>query len=244
MAVRRPSAEAYQAVLASVEHGHYPAGARLPSERLLAEQLGISRASLRSALTRLAEEGMLEASAQRGWFAVAKPLTEPPSTLQSFSEMARARGLRPTARVLALDERPATLEESQRLRVAPASPVLDLRRLRGLNDTPVCVDRAVLPLPMARPLLDLGLADSSLYEVLRRHCGIEVHRSAYTVQAQAASAEVAALLGVDPGWPVLVGREVTYTGDGSPVNLGLAQYRGDAYEFQADLFRPLPAPGG
>ena len=240
MAGVRPSAQAYRSVLASVERGHYPPGARLPSERLLAERLGVSRATLRSALTRLAEEGVLEASAHRGWFAASRPLVEPPSTLQSFTEMARARGLRPTARVLSLEERPATLQESQRLRVAPASPVLELRRLRGMDDMPVCVDRAVLALPLAGALRGADLQDASLYELLRERCGVEVYRSSYAVQARAATNEIAALLAVEPGWPVLVGEETTYTADGRPVNLGTAQYRGDAYEFQADLFRPSP----
>src|SRR4051794_27789296 len=160
------SALAYRSVLASVERGLYPAGRRLPSERQLSEQLGVSRASLRSALVQLATEGVVHNSAQRGWFARSDPLVEPPSTLQSFTEMAQARGLRATAKILAVTERPADLDESERLRIAPTSPVLQIERVRGMNDTPVCVDTAVLPLPMAAPLLDIDLEDQSLYELL------------------------------------------------------------------------------
>lgn len=228
---------AYRNILTSVERGLYRAGARLPSERRLSEQLGVSRSSLRVALLQLAAEGVLQNSAQRGWFARSEPLGEPPSTLQSFTEMALARGLRPTAKILSVTERTADLDECDRLRVAPASPVLEIVRLRGMDQTRVCVDTAVLSLPMAAPLLGVDLEDRSLYELLRDQCGIEVYRSAYAIRARAASAEVASLLGIPPGSPLLVGRETTYTVDGSPVNLGCAQYRGDAYEFQADLFR-------
>ena len=231
------SALAYRSVLASVERGLYPAGRRLPSERRLSEQLGVSRVSVRVALQQLAAEGVVQNSAQRGWFARSDPLVEPPSTLQSFTEMAHARGLRPTAKILAVEQRSADLDESERLRIAPASPVLQIDRVRGMNDTAVCVDTAVLALPMAAPLLELDLEDQSLYELLRDRCGITVHRSAYAIRARAASARVAGLLGVPVGSPLLVGRETTYTADGRPVNLGCAQYRGDAYEFQADLFR-------
>jgi GntR family transcriptional regulator len=231
------SALAYRSVLTSVERGLYVAGQRLPSERRLSEQLGVSRASLRSALLQLAAEGVLENSAQRGWFTRSDPLVEPPSTLQSFTEMARARGLHATARILSLRERSAELDESERLRIAPASAVLEIERVRGMNETAVCVDTAVLPLPMAAPLLHLDLENQSLYELLRDHCGVVVHRSAYAIRARAADAPTAALLGVPVGSPLLVGRETTYTAEGSPVNLGSVQYRGDAYEFQADLFR-------
>jgi GntR family transcriptional regulator len=136
-----------------------------------------------------------------------------------------------------LTERTADLDECERLRVAPASPVLEIVRLRGMDRTSVCVDTAVLSLPMAAPLLDIDLEDQSLYELLRNECGVEVYRSAYAIRARAATSEVASLLGIPAGAPLLVGRETTYAVDGSPVNLGCAQYRGDAYEFQADLFR-------
>jgi GntR family transcriptional regulator len=60
------------------------------------------------------------------------------------------------------------------------------------------------------------------------------------VQADAASAELAPLLDIAPGSPVLIGREVAYTPEGRPVLLGVNTYRGDAYRFEADLYRALP----
>jgi len=81
------------------------------------------------------------------------------------------------------------------------------------------------------------VTDASLYDVLRQTCGIEVHRSAYTLMAESADAELARLLGITAGAPVLVGDEVAYTSDGTPVLIGHNKYRGDAYRFEADLFR-------
>jgi GntR family transcriptional regulator len=81
------------------------------------------------------------------------------------------------------------------------------------------------------------LTDTPLYNELRRRCGIEVHRSAYTLMAESADAELARLLGLTAGAPILVGDEVAYTSDGTPVLIGHNKYRGDAYRFEADLFR-------
>jgi GntR family transcriptional regulator len=67
-----------------------------------------------------------------------------------------------------------------------------------------------------------------------------VHRSAYSVQAVAADEKLAALLNIDPGAPVLVGREVAYTSDGLPILVGVNHYRGDAYRFEAELYRARP----
>lgn len=228
---------AYDQLRRDLDVGLISAGARLPGERELAERLGISRVTLRAALGALETEGRLIRSAQRGWFVPANVLGEPPSTLQSFTEMARARGLRPTTRVLHQAVRTASLDEADRLRVAPASPVIQIDRLRGMDGTPVCFDVVVVPESRAPQLATADLEDVSLYETLRETCGIAIHRSAYTVTAATADPALAKMLKTTTGAAILVGEEVAYTADGLPVLLGVNKYRGDAYRFQADLFR-------
>lgn len=55
----------------------------------------------------------------------------------------------------------------------------------------------------------------------------------------AADERTADLLDIEPGAPVLVGHEVTYDADQVPILLSTTVYRGDAYRFEADLYRPL-----
>lgn len=219
--------------------GRYAPGSRLPGERLLSQQLGVSRATLRQALGELAAEGLLIRSAQRGWFVPRQIIGEPPSVLQSFSEMARSRGLTPTSRVLRFGGRPATFEEAEKLGIVPAAPVLQLDRVRGLDGMPVCFDVVVIRRDLAEPLVGLDLTDLSLYEELRRRCNLDIYRSAYSVQAAPAEGPVCEVLGVAAGSPVLVGREVAYTVDGTAVLWGVNHYRGDAYRFEADLYRTV-----
>lgn len=231
--------DTHRRLLNELHRGVFPPGSRLPGERDLSALLGVSRTTLRNALIALEKDGRVTRSAQRGWFVSPQTFGEPPSTLLSFTEMATARGLRPTTRVLLQRRRPASLDEAGRLGIAPAAPVLELRRVRGMDETPVCVDTVVLV--RCDALADVDLNDRSLYEALRVHCGHHVHRSAYSVQAVAADPHVAALLRIDPGAPVLVGREVAYTADGVPLLVGENHYRGDAYRFEAELYRAHPA---
>ncbi|MGW3954232.1 GntR family transcriptional regulator [Streptomyces sp. NPDC004752] len=231
--------QTYRRLSDALRRGVYPAGSRLPGERDLAVTLGVSRSTLRLALGQLAEENVLERSSQRGWFVHRDVVGEPPSTLQSFSEMARARGLRPQSKVLHQRIRSAVFEEAEQLAIAPASPVLDLRRVRSLDGVPVCVDSSLVVLALAPQLAETDLTDRSLYETLEQECGVRIARSSYSVRAAAADQAIADLLGVQPGDPVLIGEELTYAVDGSPVLAGKMVYRSDAYRFQADLFRPI-----
>jgi GntR family transcriptional regulator len=228
---------AYEQLTGELETGLYPPGARLPGERDLSARFHVSRATLRIALSALESEGRLQRSAQRGWFVPAQVIGEPPSTLQSFTEMARARGLRPTSQVLTQEVRPASLDESERLRVAPTAPVIQIDRLRAMDGMPVCFDIVVVPVQRAEALATADLTDVSLYETLQQLCGLTVHRSAYTVMASVADAGLANLLGTSIGSPVLVGEETAYTADGTPILVGVNRYRGDAYRFEADLYR-------
>jgi GntR family transcriptional regulator len=231
--------EAYRDLSELIRRRVLPAGGRLPGERQLAARLGVSRSTLRLALGRLAEEGRLTRSAQRGWFVPREVVGEPPSTLQSFSEMAAARGLRAGAQVLSRRVRTADFEEARRLAVAPATRVLELRRLRTMDAVPVCVDVSVVILSRVPALAETDLADRSLYATIEQLSDVRIARSAYTVRAEACDAENAELLQLSPGAPVLVGDELTYDTDGGPILLGQSTYRGDAYRFQADLFRRL-----
>ncbi len=64
-------------------------GAKLPTERTLCAQFGVSRVTLRRALTILVEEGVLESSAGRGWFVTTGVLGEPPERARDPSPRPR-----------------------------------------------------------------------------------------------------------------------------------------------------------
>ncbi|HEY2297807.1 MAG TPA: GntR family transcriptional regulator [Jatrophihabitans sp.] len=230
--------EAYRKLSDSLRRRTFPPGTRLPGERDLAISVGVSRATLRQALARLAEEGQLDRSAQRGWFVPRQAVGEPPSTLQSFSEMARSRGLTPGARVLSQTVRPAGFEEARRLHVAPAAKVVELRRLRTMDAVPVCVDTSVVVLARVPELAATDMTDRSLYDTIEQISDVRIARSSYTVRADACDETTATLLEINHGAPILIGDEVTYDVYGAVILAGTMSYRADAYRFEADLYRP------
>jgi GntR family transcriptional regulator len=222
---------------AEVAGGVLTRGSRLPSERELCDRLGVSRVTLRRALAHLVEEGVLESSHGRGWYVTTGVLGEPPNVLRSFNQTAAARGLEATARVLASETAPATLDEAEALSIAPGTDVFHVRRVRLLGGAPIAVDLARVPLALAPDLPELDFATASLYEALEER-GVLPTRADFSVEAAPASAEDAALLEVEPGHPLLVTDQITFDKNGQPIELATMAYRHDRYRFRASLRRP------
>jgi GntR family transcriptional regulator len=217
--------------------GRWPSGGRLPSERALAEELGVGRTVLRGALTELAQEGLIEPSAQRGWFVTWERMDEGPNALRGFSESALERGLVPGARVLGVHRRAATIDEAETLGLAPASEVVEVERLRTLDGVPVAVHSVTVVGRLVAGLEQRVVENGSLYDLLLGEYGIVPARCDYTLQAEAATTRIAELLDIDRGAPVLVGVELTFDRQERAISHGRIVYRGDAYRFKASLFR-------
>jgi GntR family transcriptional regulator len=232
-----PGLRAFRLLDAALRQGRYLPGERLPPERDLARDLGISRTSLRQALTALAENGRVRAAANRGWYVLGVPISEGPNGFTSFSAQGRARGLAASARILVQRVRPATLEEADVLGLPPTAPILDLERLRSLDGVPICVSFDRMPAARVDALVDRDLTDRSLTAELEQGCGLVATRCSYEVEATPADDRRAALLGVAPGSPLLVTHEVLFDQRDQPISLGLTAYRGDAFRFRATLFR-------
>jgi GntR family transcriptional regulator len=225
----------YREIAREIENGGLQPGDRLPSERWLCDELGVSRATVRRAIEELISDGLVEGRG-RGSFVTGDALVEPPNTLMSLSELGRSRGLEATSRVLAADLRPATIDEAEAFGIAPGAELFELRRLRMLDGLPISVDHNRVPLRLIPEAALMDFTTASLYEALDRE-GHGPARADYELEARAADGQEAELLGLAPGAPVLFATTVAIGEDGRVLDLGRTVYRADRYRFQATLMR-------
>lgn len=223
--------------------GEIPHGSRLPAERLLAEQLDVSRVTLRRALTALADDGLLTASHGRGWYAVPPPLSEPPNELMSFTALAGSIGAGTRTQVLASDVVRATSPQARLLGVRSGARLFHLERLRFLDDFPVAITTSWIPLARAAGLERRDFVEDSLYGVLRDRYDISATRADFEVAARVADAESARLLDVAEGAPLLVATQTTEDQRGERFELSTMVYRADSYRFRATLSAGRAAAG-
>ncbi|SBT42300.1 GntR family transcriptional regulator [Micromonospora auratinigra] len=210
----------------------------LPSERELVARFGVSRATVRQAVGRLEEEGLVYRSQGAGTF-VADPSTISKSlALTSFSEDMRSRRLTPDSRLLDLTLVPAGVTVARDLSLSPGAEVAHVRRLRLADGLPMCVEEVWLPTERIGGL-DAGTVAGSLYDALAGR-GVQPHHADQVISATVVDADQAALLGVAPYSPALRVDRITYTEAGVAVERAESMYRADRYDFRITVTRRTP----
>lgn len=202
----------------------------LPGERALAVMTGYSRVTVRKALAGLASEGLVRPKPGAGTY-VGDRIVRSLSRLTGFTEDLRERGLNPRVEFLEREAGEATSEEAMGLAVSPRTPVLRFRRLRYGGDQALALERTVVPRSI---LADPEAVEDSLYEALER-IGSRPTRALQRIRAVAVDAETARMLGVKPGTPGLRIERRAFLPDGRVVEFTRSMYRGDAYDFVAEL---------
>jgi GntR family transcriptional regulator len=204
----------------------------LPSERDLTRLLGISRVTVRKALVGLVEKGILVQRWGSGTFvAPSMHVEQALSRLSSFTDDMLARGLTPGAFIIERSIGPSSPKESMALGLSPGDEVSRLQRLRLAGGIPMAIEHAVVP---ARFLPDPGAVESSLYAVLIAN-GHAPRRALQRLHAVLLNAEQANLLQVPPASPALYIERRSFLEGGDPVEFTSSYYRGDAYDFVAEL---------
>jgi GntR family transcriptional regulator len=219
-----------QRIATSIELGQWPSGGVLPGERQLCEALQVSRTTLRKAIQVLTERGLIVPRQGSGNY-VSQQVTQGLTQLTSFSDDMRARGWEPGARVLSAAVHPADALEATALQLDAKDRVLRLVRLRMADGVPLALERATVS---AQFLPDPAVVGSSLYAALEAR-GLRPIRAVQHLQAAAALPMDAEHLGIAVGTPVMHTVRNSFLADNRPIEFTRSVYRGDRYNFVADL---------
>jgi len=213
-----------------IDAGHLQPGHALPSERELARLLSLSRVTVRKAISGLVDDGLLTQRQGSGTF-VSDRIVRSASHLTSFSDDLEARGLDPRSRFLERGVGEVTPEEAMALNLSPGQSVIRLYRLRLGGDQPLAIERSAVPQSVLR---DPAAVKNSLYEALER-AGCKPTRALQRLRAVVFDEEQARLLGVPAGSPGLWIERRAFLEDGRVVEYTTSLYRGDMYDFVAEL---------
>lgn len=202
--------------------GEWPPGMVLPNETALAQGFGIAVGTVRRAMSDLVAEGLLSRRRKTGTVVTGRA---PHHSLRFFFQyfrLHRADGslVKSTSHVLSVEDRPATAEEAERLRISTGG-VIAIHRVRHADGRPVMHDRLLLAdervpgLPRKAEALP-----ALLYLHLLERYGIRISAVREQITADLANEEDVALLRLAAAGPVLTIDEVAYDQAGIPTILG------------------------
>ncbi len=215
-----------------IEDGTLPVGSRLENELDLADQLGVSRPTLRRAISYLVERGLLVRKRGVGT-QVVQPKVQRPVALSSLYDDLAKSGRAPCTEVRSLEVHPVSDALAHALGVPDGTPAVHLERLRYAADEPLALLHNVLPVDV----LDLRREDleaHGLYELLRA-AGNEPRMATEVIGARAATAGEGRILAEPRGAPLLTMTRTAWDASGRVIEYGSHVYRAARYSFEVHL---------
>jgi DNA-binding GntR family transcriptional regulator len=219
-----------------IASGFWPVHHKLLAEPDLASTFKVSRGTVRVAIGQLVKEGLLIQVQGKGTFVRAH---EAPSRnpLLSLGELLEQSSVAYETSVLS--SRVVDTHDQYADLIGPG-PYFQLRRVRSVREGPVSFMENVLSLAICAGIVGEDLEYHSLYQVLEGHLGLNIGRASRTFSALAADAELAGMLDLDEGAPVLEIDQVTRLKDGRPFEFAQFWIRTDRHKLVADFERGGP----
>lgn len=222
-----------------LEAGDLGAGSQLATEQALCEEFGVSRTTVRHALSYLKQEGLL--SSRRG-VGTRRVATE------SRKKYVRSKGdplhamLASKPRIVSLSLATPPAPAARFLGLEEGAQVLKLVRVHDLDGEPLSVVISYLPAFMAATLTRSALRGESLHEIFWHDYGLKIEKSIHTIRVGRADTDVADLLNIGLAEPVMHVQASTFLRGGQPIRWTENYLREDRYEYTAEFIWDPPPP--
>lgn len=231
--------------LAQYLEGEIRAGSLAPGDRLenevkIAEDLGLSRPTVRAAFSYLVDKGLVLRRRGQGTVVTKGKVSRSVKLTSLFDDLADA-GKRPQTRVIHNEVvRPSDLVKAN-LGLEEGQLVVYLERLRFGEDEPIALMHNYLPTSLVTLSNDM-LEERGLYELLRAG-GIHPSRATQRISAKNATTYEANLLLETRGTALVTMERTTYDERGRAIEFAQHVYRASRYSLFSTLASDGPATG-
>jgi GntR family transcriptional regulator len=206
-----------------IREGVYPAGSRMPSESELSEELGVSRATVRTVLAKLSINGLIIRKQGDGTYVNARvrEVNAHSGNLWDLVQLIESNGYKASIRSLAIEKRSATEKESIVLAVEPGEDLLFMWRLFLADGKPVILANNVMPFALLREPMDSIDGTLHIRDILQQYCRQKIGFAITDIRSGLIGKETHELLGGDPSRTILELQVAFYARDNLPLALGV-----------------------
>lgn len=209
-----------------IDEGEFIPGSAIPSESELAENYGLHRLTVRSAITTLVNEGLLKSVQGKGVYVVGKKLGRDLEKLTGFHQTMREHNILPETRVMLKTRRYAGIKYAQILKIDPEEEVYYIRRLCLGENEPVSIEDIYVPCKILSDLEAVDLNVFSLYDIYKFN-GIQLTQAWQTLSVTNLDAKDARILQIKPETKVLLFECISRDSQGKVIEFSRSYTRSD-----------------
>jgi GntR family transcriptional regulator len=231
-----------ETIATEIAQGEYRPGDQLPTEDELLQRFQVSRITVRRAIQNLVSRGLLEIRRGLGTFVLSPRIEAELTKLKGFVEDMQSVGRRATARVVSQGVIAASARVAERLQLAKGTKVMQIKRVRLADDTPISFDETYLPLLLGKQIVRNDLRLHPIFTLLEEEYGVPLVEADYELEAVIATKAVADALQVKVGSPIFQIERTSLTIGNQPVDYEVLSYRGDIVRFVTKLLRHPTLP--
>lgn len=218
-----------------IRQPQYQNGALLPDEVALAAQLGVSRGTVRSGISKLVFEGLLDRKAGVGTRVSNRNIESGIREWHSFTREMASKGIRVVNFRIAYHQLEASKDALQALQLDAPRKLWRLDRVRGWAGQPV-----LHTMSWFHPRLGLKgneETDTPLYEMIEKTSGVRPHHAREDFLAESADAQMAGPLEVKRGAPLLLRRHTVFDAGNRPFEFAEVRYVSSRFALTLDVRR-------
>ncbi len=210
-------------LLERLREGLYPAGSRMPSEIELSDELGVSRATVRTALAKLAINGLIIRKQGDGTYVNARvrEVSAHSGNLWDLAELIISNGYKPTIQPIMIEKRSASEKESLALALQPGDDLLFMRRLFLADGKPAILANNFTPFSLLHEPMESIDGMLHIRDIFLRYCRQKIGFAITDIHSRVIGKETHELLGGDPYRTVLELQVAFYARDNTPLALGI-----------------------
>lgn len=201
--------------------GRFSPGEPVPTEKQLCEQYGVSRITVRRAISDLQEEGFLEKRHGKGTFVSFRRMQTSLVDIAGFSETYTLQGYKVSKALLGVGEGTADAGLAGKLAIAKGAPIVTVRRLIAADGTPMTIEISDFPAALFPDLARAVAETDSLYRLLKTRYGREVRHARRVINIRLAGGSESAMLHCRNGEPLFEVEKIAFDGDGVPLQRSL-----------------------
>lgn len=218
-----------QKIKNSISNGELRTGTRIAPEQELCRIYGVSRITVRKAISELEKQGILEKKQGKGTFVTVPAIHRKLHAVNSYHDTCRMNGQKPSTKVLVSRTAIASKSDVEELGVAQGARIVETVRVHFADRIPVIVEENHFSMAYSY-LLESDL-NGSLYNLLSE-CGAEPAQATHVISLKKSSKQISQVLKIEENTPVMYLHEIIYDKKGRPLHTSSQYIRGDIFSFR------------